>query len=867
MKATAKVKVKAPAFVMPKATPKKKAAPNRDGLTTNKKEQHDPTSMAIDFAEVNTPIRLAHGVKTENSKGKIVPQYQFKAIDHETFDSMDDLADWLPADAGITEKADLPLFVIGGLKDKDDQTKDKRGNLHTRTQANMAPTRVLVFDIDGMSNAACKVIRSKLNQVSAISYTTMSDKKSGLDDRRLRVMVELKHAVKSTPAGKGLASMVFVNWLMRQCDAQPTAERGVWVRGEKTINFDQTAIDPEQYMIRPHAESNLVSHYGEPFDPVPHVVDYVASQTLKEWGTTGKAIAKNRVIRKIADHKLAQEAKDVADWCEAMGFDKDKNNAYIIDCPNNGNHSEDTDGENTTVILLPDASNPEVRINCKHDSCNGNHSMVRNQRLSLMAVGLPRDLLPRAHNINLDEVKDSYNDVLPAGESLDVLVRDNNDTAREQDSEGRAECTDFDLSDARHTILPAHFPVIENLLNFQSTFAMIGESNIGKSFFTLGMMARVSQGHDFAGLRTVGSHVFYITGEGAGGLKRRKEGYELEYNEGQPLTRLHMMPSAGIDLADAESVNRFIGKLQSTAEGEPIGMIVFDSYNTVMAQSGKPFNENDAGDAGRVAVSMQRIAEKCGAATGIVHHPAKGGKDPRGSGALFGALDFSFLLEQPNDQWELNLYHTKSRDGGKQSPRGFRMQIRDLTVNVADDAEIEALLGTISGRPEVEGALPFKLADRNSMPVLVDIALVPFGDSKQKKTSKATDADLADGESKAAQRAELPQNFNTQPMLRFMPFMESLPAPLRQDDGTFCDNAGNEVDPLDFGFSIAKYKQYLAARGVSSNNPYRDLEEAMGEYHGKTANRRPVIQKIESMYYPIQWGIEVAEDCDLSDSD
>ena len=173
---------------------------------------------------------------------------------------------------------------------------------------------------------------------------------------------------------------------------------------------------------------------------------------------------------------------------------------------------------------------------------------------------------------------------------------------------------------------------------------------------------------------------------------------------------------------------------------DPVGLVAFDSLNQSVALSDKPFDENSSSDMGTVASALKAIADETGACAGVVHHPAKSEKGTRrigrGSGALHGAVDFVYFIEQPDESepLRLNFYMEKARGSTKQLPRGFLLA--KCKIEVAQ-GHADAILALQSDReaPDFSAFLegqtvkPLDSQPRDETLVLIPVALLPF-DSK-----------------------------------------------------------------------------------------------------------------------------------------
>ncbi|MBU4823184.1 AAA family ATPase, partial [Salmonella enterica subsp. enterica serovar Typhimurium] len=287
-------------------------------------------------------------------------------------------------------------------------------------------------------------------------------------------------------------------------------------------------------------------------------------------------------------------------------------------------------------------------------------------------------------------------------------------------------------------------PIIDGLYNFKSTFELVGESNIGKSFFLLGQMACASAGIPFAGAKVIKSHSFYFDAEGGSTTLDRKQALQKTYGDNLDWLHIIDLQSEGWDITSKAGQRAIIRHIRTTAGTDPVGLVAFDSLNQSVALSDKPFDENSSSDMGTVASALKAIADETGACAGVVHHPAKSEKGTRrigrGSGALHGAVDFVYFIEQPDESepLHLNFYMEKARGSTKQLPRGF--VLAKCKIEVAQ-GHADAILALQSDREapdfaaflEGQTVKPLDSQPRDETLVLIPVALLPFD-------SKAADA-------------------------------------------------------------------------------------------------------------------------------
>lgn len=598
-----------------------------------------------------------------------------------------------------------------------DQVKSKQsylGTVYTDNTRNInnAESRSLLFiDLDDVSTAVVGRVRKRLKDLNLkfIAYTTPGDylpEVTGRTGRSYRFMIP-----SATPVSADNLHLYQSQLAKLVC----AYDKG-----------DKTAYQRSRFMYLPHAEAELDVYDDGEFFTVSVVKDMVW-QPPQESGNTEWS------HESLANAEGVSAA--VVDFAYDSGWElMSTGRGWAVQCPNHMNHTSGTDEDGSTAILLPDNVHPEPRFQCQHAHCQ---ELNRHQFLAFHMLGFPSHACPEAHGVSRTVMRDIFDD---AFEEHDLEeIRQSVSRASEA---GIMECTDADLMDEPSALFNKKVPIIDGLINFQSPWYMAGESNIGKTFMLLGMMACVSEGLPFGGQKTIKSHCFLFDAEGAESSIERREALKEKYHSDLEWLHIIDLSSKCWDITSPKGKDKIINHVRKIAGTDPVGMMAFDSLNQAMAfrdQGRKPFDENNASDMGEVVTALKDICYATGGSAGVVHHPAKddkkGRKTPRGSGALHGAVDYAFFVEQPdeNKKGQLNLYHEKARNGIKQSPRGFMLvshKIRDELS--AKDKELIDTLQSDLELPDFSediGALkpkPFNTTPPGETLVLIPIALPVF---------------------------------------------------------------------------------------------------------------------------------------------
>lgn len=194
------------------------------------------------------------------------------------------------------------------------------------------------------------------------------------------------------------------------------------------------------------------------------------------------------------------------------------------------------------------------------------------------------------------------------------------------------------------TRLPAW--VIHGLIPARGLVVIVGPPKSGKSFFATDMFLSVAREQSYGGRAVLPGSIFYCTGEGQSGAKRRlvamRRNTGIE-GKGVPFHLIENVPDLGSPATDVlqliEEIESFV---KSTGCPAPRA-IILDTLARCMGAA----DENAAGDMGRVLDRCAMIEQRLGCVVVLVHHT---GKDPargaRGSNALNGALDVLIVVEK-----------------------------------------------------------------------------------------------------------------------------------------------------------------------------------------------------------------------------
>ncbi|KAA6791294.1 AAA family ATPase [Salmonella enterica subsp. enterica serovar Cerro] len=571
---------------------------------------------------------------------------------------------------------------------------------------------ILFIDLDGVTTRQVRKVTRTLDEkgYAYFAHGTSSDRhalKGGADVRAVRFLIPTNRPMDADEIWHVQHS--FLNWI------------GL----DEMEGVDMTACQRARIMFVPPYGAEWWEGKGKPVR---------VSQMLNN-GYEPPSESGNTVWSEESLAAASENSQAIAGWAFEMGLEMmPSGRGWAVQCPNHMSHTDGRDGtEGDTAIMLPDSLHPEVRFVCQHAHCRNLNS---HQHMMLQLVGVPNSYLPEAHNISKKQIAELF----PFMDEEEIEHCHRNQVEAAADGLDAHVCQDEDLMDEPCALFTKRDPIIDGLYNFKSTFELVGESNIGKSFFLLGQMACASAGIPFAGAKVIKSHSFYFDAEGGSTTLDRKQALQKTY--GDDLDWLHIidLQSEGWDITSKAGQRAIIRHIRTTAGTDPVGLVAFDSLNQSVALSDRPFDENSSSDMGTVASALKAIADETGACAGVVHHPAKSEKGARrigrGSGALHGAVDFVYFIEQPDESepLHLNFYMEKARGSTKQLPRGFLLAKCKIEIS---QGHADAILALQSDREapdfsqylEGQTVKPLDSQPRDETLVLIPVALAPF-DSK-----------------------------------------------------------------------------------------------------------------------------------------
>lgn len=206
--------------------------------------------------------------------------------------------------------------------------------------------------------------------------------------------------------------------------------------------------------------------------------------------------------------------------------------------------------------------------------------------------------------------------------------------------------------------LPEPEWLVSGMIPAAAMTTLYGAPGAAKSFLALDAACSIATGIPFHGNEVKQGRVVYCLGEGIRSLRYRIESWSLAHptaDQDDLLSNLLVIPRTPhlLEPYDVAALTNTIDDL------EDVSLVIIDT----LARSLVGGDENSAGDVGKAIDVCDRIRDRVGAATLIVHHTSAEGSKTRGSTALPGASDAMIKMTKDDVQHVITLTCTKMKDG------------------------------------------------------------------------------------------------------------------------------------------------------------------------------------------------------------
>ena len=175
--------------------------------------------------------------------------------------------------------------------------------------------------------------------------------------------------------------------------------------------------------------------------------------------------------------------------------------------------------------------------------------------------------------------------------------------------------------------------------------------------------------------------VFYLAGEGRGGLVRRFTAWKIARGEQLTDAPLYVneTPLVLIDEISCRNVAAALQKMTSALQTPP-SLIILDTWSRNLGG-----DDSSPQDAAMGVSALDQIRSRFeNAACLVVHHCGQGTKDrSRGWSGLRAAVDVEYRMERGTDNL-IRLTCTKNKEGDALNPMAFQMASIDLGIKDED---------------------------------------------------------------------------------------------------------------------------------------------------------------------------------------
>jgi hypothetical protein len=243
--------------------------------------------------------------------------------------------------------------------------------------------------------------------------------------------------------------------------------------------------------------------------------------------------------------------------------------------------------------------------------------------------------------------------------------------------------------------------LIQKLLGEGAMSVVYGESNVGKTFFAMGMAYSIASGTPFAGRKAEKGATLYVAAEAGlsaenrvAALRRHHKGDDVPF--GLVPCPVDLLRPSGDTQALVELVRQY------EAKHGKVRLIVIDTLSRAIAGG----NENSPDDMGALVKHLDALRVATKAHVMVVHHSGKDtAKGARGHSLLRAATDTEIEIQAGVAKI------TKQRDMDMGAPIGFDLKVVDLgTSRDGETVTSCVVIPLTESQMEFQGDVEFRLA-------------------------------------------------------------------------------------------------------------------------------------------------------------
>lgn len=263
---------------------------------------------------------------------------------------------------------------------------------------------------------------------------------------------------------------------------------------------------------------------------------------------------------------------------------------------------------------------------------------------------------------------------------------------------------------------------VEGYIEQQTVTVWYGASGSLKSFLAMDLGLHIAAGMPWSDGRQVDQGpVYYLAGEGHGGLSRRSSAL-LRVKQIARRVPMYFSPYA-VDLDAKANVDRLMHSIRATTGERRPSLVILDTLATAFGAG----DENSTQDMVTFLNQINRLKTLCGCSILIIHHVGHMAKDrPRGAYALMAGVDAHYLVERDDITRDTVCLRApgKMKDGRPPGDTWFRAREVTMQVGELDECVTSLVLDALTMEATAEMTLrdSFRSSRRNgSMAIILDI--------------------------------------------------------------------------------------------------------------------------------------------------